>query len=277
MDEVLAEIRALVDHGVREVTLIGQNVNAYRTGAGSVDDFVTLLTEVDRIEALSRLRFTTSNPKDFHSRMPQCFKELRTLCPWLHLPVQSGSSRLLASMQRGYDRDRYISCVDAVREARPDVTVGTDIIVGFPGETEADFLDTISLVEELQFDYSYSFKFSVRPGTTAATLSNDVEEMEKRRRLLHLQTVQDRITRARLARFVGRQVEVLVEGPSRKGDPQLCGRTPGNQVVNFDGTGHAVGETVTVEVSRAGPHSLTGVALPCKAERDMSRHLEALC
>jgi len=260
MEEILEEIRGLVAAGAKEVTLIGQNVNAYRGARNRTTDFVELLRAVDHIDGLWRTRFTTSHPKDFHADLPECFKELRTLCPWLHLPLQSGSSRVLTLMGRGYSRQEYIERLQAVRAARPDVTLGTDLIVGFPRESEADFLETVSLVEQIQFDYAYSFKFSVRPGTAAADLDDDVEEEEKRRRLSHLQTVQDRITRSRLAELVGRSVHVLVEGPSRKGLPQLCGRTPGNQVVNLDNPELLVGQMVEVEITRAGRHSLTGTS-----------------
>jgi len=194
--------------------------------------------------------------------MPDCFRQLRALCPWLHLPVQSGSTRVLERMKRGYTRERYVTHIDNVRAHRPDIVVGTDIIVGFPGETEADFQETLSLVEEIQFDYAYSFKFSPRPGTAAAAQPDDVDEQEKRRRLHLLQTTQDGITARRLARFEGQVVEVLVEGASRKGPPQLSGRTPGNQVVNIDeGSGWNAGDLVQVQILRAGRHSLTGIPI----------------
>jgi tRNA-2-methylthio-N6-dimethylallyladenosine synthase len=261
-EEILTEVQSLVDGGVREVTLIGQNVNAFRGGQGGEDDFIELLRAVAAIEGLRRLRFTTSHPKDFHEAMPDCFRQLRALCPWLHLPVQSGSTRVLERMKRGYTRERYVTHIDNVRAHRPDIVVGTDIIVGFPGETEADFQETLSLVEEIQFDYAYSFKFSPRPGTAAAAQPDDVDEQEKRRRLHLLQTTQDGITARRLARFEGQVVEVLVEGASRKGPPQLSGRTPGNQVVNIDeGSGWNAGDLVQVQILRAGRHSLTGIPI----------------
>jgi tRNA-2-methylthio-N6-dimethylallyladenosine synthase len=262
-EEILTEIRDLVQGGVREVTLIGQNVNAYRGDTGSEGDFVELLRAVDEVEGLLRLRFTTSHPKDFHESMPDCFKELRALCPWLHLPVQSGSTEVLERMERGYSRERYVSHVENVRAQRPDVTIGTDIIVGFPGETEGDFQETISLVEEIQFDYSYSFKFSARPGTAAADLVDDLGEEEKTRRLHLLQATQDGITARRLAELTGQVVEVLVEGASRKGLPQLSGRTPGNQVVNIDeGSGWKAGDLLPVQIVSSGRHSVTGIPAP---------------
>ena len=268
-EEILAEIRDLVDAGTREVTLIGQNVNAYRDARGGADDFVELLRAVDRIPGLRRLRFTTSHPKDIDPRMADCFRELRTLCPWLHLPVQSGSTAVLTRMERGYTREEYVAHVEDIRARRPDVAVGTDLIVGFPGETDAEFRRTLSLVEEIQFDYSYSFKYSPRPGTAAAALVDDVGEAEKASRLRELQVLQGAITESRLQRVVGRQVEVLVEGPSRKGLPQLCGRTPGNHVVNFRGDNSiGPGDLLQVQIIRAGRHSLFGVAVGSDAEED---------
>jgi len=261
--EVLAEVRDLVAAGVREVTLIGQNVNSYRGYTGSDRDFAVLLGEVSRVPGLLRLRFTTSHPRDFGESLCQCYAALPTLCPWLHLPVQSGSTSVLARMNRGYTREDYLGIVRRVRGARPEVAIGTDLIVGFPGETETEFQETLSLVEEVQYDYAYSFMYSVRPGTPAERLCDDVPGEEKARRLHLLQALQDRISRNRLASWEGRVVPVLVEGPSRKGLPQLCGRTPGNQVVNFDSTeGEPLtGSVVMVRVIRAGSHSLVGSAM----------------
>jgi tRNA-2-methylthio-N6-dimethylallyladenosine synthase len=258
--EVLAEVHMLAAAGTREVTLIGQNVNSYRGYHGGADDFVELLRAVDQVPGLDRIRFTTSHPKDFSDELARCFAELRHLCPWLHLPVQSGSTAVLASMNRGYSRDDYLRRVERVRAACPDIAIGTDLIVGFAGETEAQFEETVSLVEQVQFDYAFSFKYSVRPGTPAAALADDVAEAEKSLRLHRLQTIQEQITAARLARWVGRVVPILVEGPSRRGLPQLSGRTPGNKVLNFeakDGAG-LVGSLVDVHVTAAGSHSLTG-------------------
>jgi len=270
-DEILEELDRLTAAGVREVTLIGQNVNAYRGSAGTADDFVELLRAVDQRwggRELARLRFTTSHPKDFHPELPGCFRDLACLCPWLHLPVQSGSSRVLEAMSRGYTREQYLVQLRAVRAAYPDVSMGTDLIVGFPGETEADFLETIELLEEAQYDYAYSFKFSPRPGTAAAGLRDELPEEEKARRLKHLQQVQDGITSQRLRSLVGRSTEVLIEGPSRKGKPQLCGRDPGNHVINIDDPEgrFAPGDLVPVEIVAAGRHSLSATPIPRQLE-----------
>lgn len=259
--EILAEVKDLVLAGVKEVTLIGQNVNAYRGLHGSTDDFIALLRLINDIRGgLHRIRFTTSHPKDLHWEMPACFKNLDKLCSWLHLPVQSGSTRVLGLMNRGYTREQYIEQVDRIRQQCPEITIGTDIIVGFPGETQEDFLDTVSLVEQIQYDYAYSFKFSARPGTAAAQLEDGLDEDEKLSRLHHLQEIQDQITARRLHRWVGRKVSVLVEGPSRQGLPQLCGRTSGNQVVNIDNADvESVQEQlVDVRITQSGKHSLTG-------------------
>ena len=260
MTEIVDEVRGQVADGVREVTLIGQNVNSY--SGGQAGDFVELLQRVDAVSGLQRLRFTTSHPKDFSEPLARAFTTLRTLCPWLHLPVQSGSSRVLERMNRGYSRQDYLGLVELVRRHCPQVTLGTDIIVGYPGETEEDFLETMSLLEEVQYDTVYSFKYSVRPNTAAAEQVDDVLEEDKKRRLRLLQARQDEITRNRLKRFLGQTVAVLVEGPSRRGLPQLSGRGPGNHVVNFElpsSRGDLVGRMVQVEITRTGGHSLSGV------------------
>ena len=261
LDHIVHEVQGLVDAGMVEVTLIGQNVNSYAGHRGDSGDFVELLRQVDAVDGLRRVRFTTSHPKDFTEGLSRAFAELPTLCPWLHLPVQSGSSRVLERMNRGYTREHYLGLVELVRRNCPEVTLGTDIIVGYPGESEEDFLETVSLLEKVQYDTVYSFKYSVRPDTAAADQEDDVPEVDKARRLRTLQARQDEITRQRLARFEGQTVTVLVEGPSRRGLPQLSGRGPGNHVVNFqqpDGAPDLVGRLVQVTVTRTGGHSLTG-------------------
>jgi len=262
--EILDEVRDLAAAGTREVTLIGQNVNSYRGGDGV--GFVELLRQVDRVPGLRRVRFTTSHPKDFTLDLAACFGSLQTLCPWLHLPVQSGSSHVLGLMSRGYSREHYLGLIKAVRAQRPEVTIGTDLIVGFPGETEEDFLETVSLVEEVQYDYAYSFKYSVRPGTAAEALGDPVPEPEKASRLRQLQDVIGAVGERRYARWLGREVEVLVEGPSRRGGGQMSGRSLGNQVVNFPDqeTGTAPGDLVVVRIDHAGRHSLRGEVVPAQ-------------
>jgi len=259
-DDIISEVRDLVDAGVKEVTLIGQNVNAYRGYQETGEDFIFLLRQLNQVAGLERIRFTTSHPKDFSDDLCLCFKELDHLCPWLHLPVQSGSSEILRRMKRGYSREDYLKIITRARQVCPDISIGTDFIVGFPGESVDHFQETMSLLEEIQFDYAYSFKYSMRPGTPAEQLEDDVPETEKSRRLHHLQSVQNKITQFRLSAMVGRTVPVLVEGPSRKGLPQVCGRTPGNHIVNFDIHRPEVptGDVVQVSISEAGSHSLKG-------------------
>ena len=236
-DEVLAEVVRFVAAGAREVTLIGQNVNSYhgirdREGLDPGDDFAELLRRVDAVPGLLRLRFTTSHPKDFTPAVARAFGELPRLQPWLHLPVQSGSSRVLARMKRDYTQEQYLAKLDEVRVHAPDISLSTDIIVGYPGETLGDHQATLDLLERAQYDMIYSFAYSQRPNTSALDLADDVPSQEKSRRLQEVQSVQRTITNVRLARFVGRTLEVLVEGESRQGG-QLCGRSGGNHMVNF--------------------------------------------
>jgi tRNA-2-methylthio-N6-dimethylallyladenosine synthase len=263
--EILDEIRDLVSRGgAKEVTLIGQNVNSYHGYEGKSSDFVMLLRAVDTIEGIERIRFTTSHPKDMSHELCNCFAELEHLCPWLHLPVQSGSTEILRRMNRGYSREDYLRLTDKVRTVCPHIALGTDLIVGYPGETEGNFGDTLSLLEQIQYNYCYSFKYSVRPRTAAAAVSDDVPEEEKSLRLHKIQMLQDKHTRSALAAVVGKEESVMIEGPSRRGLPQVCGRTPGNQVVNFtmEPAVHILpGQIVRVLITEAGSHSLTGQLL----------------
>ncbi|MBI5480453.1 MAG: tRNA (N6-isopentenyl adenosine(37)-C2)-methylthiotransferase MiaB [Deltaproteobacteria bacterium] len=260
--EVVAEVERFVAAGAREVTLIGQNVDSYRGAGGGTDDFVTLLVAVARVPGLLRLRFTTSHPRDFTPALARAFHDLPVLQGWLHLPVQAGSSRVLAAMGRGYTREEYLAKVDLVRGLVPEIALTTDVIVGFPGETADEHRETLSLLEAVEFESIYSFAYSARPGTPAAALRDDVPLEEKRARLHQVQALQQLVTARRLARLVGRRTPVLVEGESRRGE-QVCGRTPGNIVVNFApaaGTapGSLRGRIVPVHVTAAGTHTLRG-------------------
>jgi tRNA-2-methylthio-N6-dimethylallyladenosine synthase len=264
-DEVVAEVARFVAAGAREVTLIGQNVNSYHaigTGPG-IDAFAELLRRVDTVDGLIRLRYTTSHPKDFTDEVARCFGELRTLGSWLHLPVQAGSSRTLKRMVRGYTRAEYLRKLDFVRSISPDISLSTDIIVGYPGETDADFAETISLLREVQYDSIYSFCYSERPDTPALKLllKDDVPEDVKDARLGEVQALQKQITLQRLSRFVGRTAEVLVEGESRHGAGQLCGRLSGNEMVNFAAPlGDHAGKLLPVKIVEARSHTLVGEA-----------------
>ncbi|MDR2301072.1 MAG: tRNA (N6-isopentenyl adenosine(37)-C2)-methylthiotransferase MiaB [Deltaproteobacteria bacterium] len=257
-EEVLAEARNLVSRGSVELTLLGQNVNSYgRAGHRGGEDFVDLLTEVSKIPNLLRLRFTTSHPKDFPPALVGLFGKLPSLCEHLHLPLQAGSDRILAAMGRRYDKNRYLSLVSALREACPDLALSTDVIVGFPGETEEEFLQTVDLLETVRFDFIFSFKYSDRPMTKANSLPGKIEENEKQRRLTHLQAVQKTITLEKHQALIGQSREVLVEGFGRKAG-QLSGRTRDLKLVNFDGPASLMGRLATVTILEAWPVSLIG-------------------
>ena len=253
----MAEARDLVDHGVREITLLGQNVNSYGRGLDEDLDFTGLVEKVASIDGLLRLRFTTSHPKDFSPRLMQALADVGPLCEHVHLPVQSGSSAVLKGMGRGYNRDEYLAKVDGLRRVCPDAALTTDIIVGFPGETEEDFALTMDLVEKVRYDGMYSFKYSDRPMTRASRMAGKVDEEVKGRRLSELQARQKEITLEKNRELVGRRVEVLVEGAG--GRPgQLSGRTRTNKIVNFSGPQSLVRELVEVEIVESWANSLKG-------------------
>jgi len=257
--DIVREVEALARAGFREVQLLGQNVNSYRDPSDG-RSFEELLDAVDEVEALARIRFTSPHPKDFDAPMMERFRDLSKLCPHMHLPVQSGSTRVLERMKRGYSRETYLDKVRRARELVPHLALSTDLIVGFPGETDADFEQTLSLLEEVAFDSVFSFKYSERPFTLAARdLADDVPETVKGERLARLQDVQKHIQTRKNAAFVGRSVEVLVEGASKKVASELSGRSPDNRVVNFRGAiPSMIGSVVSVVISRYGANSLFG-------------------
>ncbi len=265
--EIIREVGSLVECGVREVILLGQNVNSYGQGVPDELDFAGLLRRVAQVEGLVRIRFTTSHPKDLSPSLMGCFADLESLCPHIHLPVQSGSDRILQRMKRGYTRDHYLRLTTELREIREDVAVSSDMIVGFPGESEEDFRQSLSLLEEVRFEAVFSFKYSDRPQTAASRLDGKVEEEVKLQRLLELQKLQERITLEKNETRVGQTTRVLVEGPSQAGGTQLSGRTPQNQVVNFQGPAQLVGEEIPVLITVAHPHSLEGVVCMENNER----------
>ncbi len=261
-DEILAEVRALAARGTREVILLGQTVNTYgaRRVHGEIP-FHELLAQVADVDGIERIRFTSPHPADFSDAQIQAFATLPKLCPHMHLPVQAGSSRVLKAMRRGYTRERYLEIVDAFRSAKPDAALSTDIIVGFPTETEAEFEETLSLMDHVRFDQSFSFAYSERTGTRAAEVEDGVVPVEERsRRLKVLQALQDVHTRERLQAMVGRRYTILVEGPSKSDPSKSSGRTGTNRLVHVDGH-HAVGTALEVEVREAFAHSLSGVVL----------------
>jgi tRNA-2-methylthio-N6-dimethylallyladenosine synthase len=259
-DDVIAECVTLAGKGVREINLLGQNVNAYRGPMhdGTVADLALLIHYVAGIEGVQRIRFTTSHPVEFSQSLIDAFGEVPELANYLHLPVQSGSDRVLALMKRGHTVLEYRQRIRRLREKRPDISLSSDFIVGFPGETEQDFEQTLKLIRDLEFDQSFSFIFSPRPGTPAASLPDDLPLAVKKERLMRLQRlVNDQA--ARISRsMVGTTQRVLVEGPSRKDPQQLAGRTENNRVVNFDGPARLVGEFVDVVITEALSHSLRG-------------------
>jgi tRNA-2-methylthio-N6-dimethylallyladenosine synthase len=260
-DDVLAEVAGLVDRGVREVTLLGQNVNAYQGArhAGDGADLALLIRYLAEIDGLGRIRFMTSHPQMFNERLVAAFAEVPALAGHLHLPVQSGSDRILAAMKRNHTALEYKQKIRRLRAARPEVSVTTDFIVGFPGETEADFEATLRLVEEVGFDDAYSFLYSARPGTPAAELADDTPLEVRQARLARLQqAIAAQASRAG-RRMVGSRQTILVEGPSRKDPGELCGRTGSNRVVNFGGGDRTlIGEFVEVEITEARTNSLRG-------------------
>ncbi len=269
LDDVLVEVADLADHGVKEVTLLGQNVNAYRGRAGEggtgAADFATLLEYVSEIPGIERIRYTTSHPKEFTQRLIDVYARLPKLVSHLHLPVQAGSDRLLAAMKRGYTALEYKSIIRRLRQVRPDISMSSDFIVGFPGETEADFERTMTLIDEVGFDASFSFVYSKRPGTPAADLPDDTPQTLKLARLARLQaTIETNVARISAA-MVGTHQRILVEGPSRRGD-ELMGRTENNRIVNFAGPERLVGRMIDVTVTEALPHSLRGEVVVAERE-----------
>jgi tRNA-2-methylthio-N6-dimethylallyladenosine synthase len=268
-DAVLTEVAELAERGVREITFLGQNVNAYRGpkhGGGSVD-LALLIRYTAAIDGLDRIRFTTSHPVEFSDRLIEAYAEVPELVSHLHLPVQSGSDRILTLMKRGHTVIEYKAKLRKLRAARPDVCISSDFIVGFPGETDADFDATMSLIAEVGFDNSYSFIYSKRPGTPAANLEDDVPQDTKKRRLAILQARIDQQALRISTAMVGTVQRVLVEGPSRKNPAQVFGRTENNRVVNFTGDLALVGTFVDLHITEALPHSLRGelLSIPVQA------------
>ncbi len=259
-DDVIAEIADLAERGVKEVTLLGQNVNAYKGAMhdGEAADFAELLLHVAEIDGLERIRYTTSHPREFTPRLIQAYAEIPKLVDHLHLPVQSGSDRVLAAMKRGYTSLEYRSIIRRLRRIRPDISLSSDFIVGFPGETEADFEATMALVEDMGFDDSYSFLYSPRPGTPAADLVDDTPAEVKLSRLRRLQARIGAQATAISASMVGSVQPVLVEGPSRKDPAELAGRSANNRTVNFSGPPALAGQLAHVRITRALTHTLRG-------------------
>ena len=257
-EDIVEEVRRAADDGVTEVTLLGQNVNSYGRDLGARrTTFAELLALIDAVDGIERIRYTSPHPKDMREDVIRAHAELAAVCEHIHLPLQSGSSRVLKAMRRTYNRERYLDRVAMIREHVPDCALTTDIIVGFPGETETDFADTLELVDHVGYDGAFTFLFSPRRGTEAAELDDQVPHAVKRERMERLVELVQRRARQRAQRFVGRAMEVLVEGSTRRDPGQLRGRTRHNKAVNFEGTA-PVGELVEVEIESATSQTLTG-------------------
>ncbi|ADJ27305.1 tRNA (N6-isopentenyl adenosine(37)-C2)-methylthiotransferase MiaB [Nitrosococcus watsonii] len=263
LDDVVAEIVGLAEQGVREITLLGQNVNAYRgaMGEGDVADLALLINYVASIEGIERIRFTTSHPVEFSDSLIQAFAEVPELASHLHLPVQSGSDRMLGLMKRGHTVLEYKAKLRKLRQVRPDISISSDFIVGLPGETEADFQATLALVDEVGFDHSFSFVYSPRPGTPAASLPDHTPIAVKKERLAILQERLRALEIAISQGMVGTVQQVLVERPSKKDPTMLAGRTANNRVVNFSAPQVMVGQFVNIKITEALPNSLRGIVL----------------
>jgi len=257
-EEILHEVKKFVHAGGKEVNLIGQNVNSYGRHLAEDFSFPQLLRRLAKIPGLERLRFTTSHPRDLGKELIQCFAELTVLCEHIHLPVQSGSNRILAQMNRGYTVEEYLQKVNQLRKICPDLAITTDLMVGFPGETEADFQATLSLMEEVAFDSSFFFKYSPRPQTRAAGFPDQIPEAVKTRRLALLKEVQERHCLESHKKLIGQTKEALLEGFSKQSSNQLCGRLRSNQVVNLTGPRELIGQLVPVRIEQAHLHSLGG-------------------
>lgn len=256
-DHILAEAENLIREGIKEITLLGQNVNSYRSGREKRRNFPSLLREISGLEDLLRLRFTTSHPKDLSDELIQCFADLDNLCPHLHLPFQAGSNSVLKRMRRGYTREHYMDLIEKLRAVNPEIALTTDVMVGFPGESESEFLQTLDLIEKVKFDAIFSFKYSDRKGTFAYKMGEKIEEAEKTLRLSSLQKLQRQITLKKNKALEGRYLEVLVEGRSKKGG-QITGRTGTNKVVNFSCDFRYIGSLVRLKIKHGFQNSLQG-------------------
>lgn len=270
LGEILEEIKDLVKSGTKEVTLIGQNVNSYGKKNGPGTDFLGLLRCLEELPGLERVRFTTSHPRDLPGELIRGFGSLQKLCEHIHLPVQSGSNRILEQMNRGYTREEYLAKVSLLRRACPSVAITTDIIVGFPKETEKDFQETMTLLKEVEFDSIFSFKYSARPLTKAGQMDDEVPALVKGERLMKLQSLQREITLRKNQALEGRVIEILVAGHSKKNVDELFGRSRCNRAVNFPGPPELLGMLAQVKVTEGLPNCLRGELWEAGIERRVS-------
>lgn len=274
LDDVIAEVSSLASQGVREVNLLGQNVNAYRGEMvdGDIADFALLLHYVAAIEGIDRIRYTTSHPKEFSDSLIQAYEDIPELVSHLHLPVQSGSNSVLARMKRGHEIDMYIEKLARLKEIRPNMSFSSDFIIGFPQETDEEFEQTIRLIQQIGFDFSFSFIFSARPGTPAADMPDDVDMAVKKQRLERLQKIITQQTADISNNMVGTTQRILVEGESKKNSLQMSGRTENNRVVNFAGHPRLAGQFVNVLITEALPYSLRGRMVKAEVKSAVVRH-----
>ena len=256
--DITEEVERLIEMGVKEVCLLGQNVNGYGKGLKEEISFPGLLYRINEIEGLDRIRFTTSHPKDLSEELIQAYSNLSKLCEHIHLPFQSGSDKILKAMHRGYTKESYLEKIDRLKKVCPSISITADVIVGFPGEEEKDFEETLDLIQKVRFDDLFSFKYSPRKGTRAAQSTEQVEEKVKQDRLSVLQEIQKEITLQKNQEWEGCVEEVLVEGQSRQSDQEVTGRARSNKIVNFEGDLSLVGKLVPLGITKAYPHSLRG-------------------
>ena len=257
-EDIIKEIKRLADHGVKEVTLLGQNVNSYGKALEDGFNFTALIKKIGKIAGLERIRFTTSHPRDLSEELINCFAEEEKLCEHIHLPVQSGSNRVLTLMNRGYTVEEYMKKIDHLRKVCPQISITSDIIVGFPGETQKDYQETIDMMEKIRFDSTFSFKYSERKGTAAQKLAGKIDECEKQQRLKFLQTLQDKHTLEKNTELEDSCQEILVEGKSKNSANDLTGRTRSWKIVNFKAEQELAGKSIAVTITKAYLHSLRG-------------------
>jgi tRNA-2-methylthio-N6-dimethylallyladenosine synthase len=255
---VLAEIRRLASEGYPEVMLLGQTVNSWRDPAGGIPSFAELLKRVANVPGIRRIRFTSPHPSDFHPEIVEVMETTPEVCNQVHLPVQSGSSEVLRRMKRDYTREEYLRRIEFIQSSPCDIALSTDVIVGFPGESQEQFEETLSLLDQVRYDQIFSFKYSARPGTEAFDFGDPIPEEEKSRRLAVLQEFQRKIQIERNAVLVGREFEIFVESKSQKDLNELMGRTTQNKIVNFAGSPELLGKFVQIRVTQSFPNSLAG-------------------
>jgi tRNA-2-methylthio-N6-dimethylallyladenosine synthase len=256
--EIVEEIEKLASQGIKEVILLGQNVNSYGKNLEKSASFTTLIKKIGQVSGIERIRFTTSHPRDLSEELINCFAEEEKLCEHIHLPVQSGSNRILALMNRGYSVEDYMRKIDRLRQVCPQISITSDIIVGFPGETENDYQETIDMMEKIRFDSTFSFKYSERKGTAAQKLEGKINEGEKQRRLKFLQDLQNKHTQGKNTQLEGSRQELLIEGKSKNSENDLMGRTSSWKIVNFKGNQEIIGKLIDVKITKSYLHSMRG-------------------